>query len=211
MACCESGDNDDDDTYDDDSGNDNDDSGDDDAATSGLFAGFRASPYGVTPFPEPDYWRNVGHEMAGKFAGVAPTGLWIVGQPGDNGECLQSFSSPGGAFKKAVFQKNDYNAVALEWFDANELSAWLQVKPGDTDVSMLIELVLDSYANRTGVIGVGVDVERVCRPANTGGKAVSDEEAQSWSEKARPVQRLSQAQADLKNAAELSGRICVCR
>ena len=186
VACSESGDDDDDDdTYDDDSWNDDDDSGDDDAATDGLFAGFRASPYGVIPFPEPDYWSYVGQEMAGKFAGAAPAGLWIVGEAGEDGECLLNFPSPGGAFSKVVFHNTDDNAGALDWFDTNGLSVWLQVEPGDADVSTLIELVLDRYGDHASVIGVGVDVEWFRWLANTDGKAVSDEEAQAWSEKAR--------------------------
>ena len=44
-----------------------------------LGAGFRYSSYGPPYNPGPAYWADVGIQMAEKFEGAVPQGIWIVG------------------------------------------------------------------------------------------------------------------------------------
>ncbi|HPM77272.1 MAG TPA: hypothetical protein PK961_09285 [bacterium] len=158
---------------------------DDEHATGDLVAGFRASRYGISPFPAPEYWEGVGRDMAEHFDRAAPGGLWIVGVADDEGGCDLNFPSPGGEFADISFQDEDENAAYLDWFDAHGLSVWLQVEPGEADVAALIELVLDRYGDHPCVAGFGVDVEWHRWTENADGLAVSDAQAQAWSEQVR--------------------------
>ncbi len=145
-----------------------------------LHAGFRASRYGVSPFPEPRYWQEVGEAMAGRFEGAAPGGLWIVGVAGDDGTCYLGFPSPGGRFDDVGFAGEDQSEEHLDWFDEHGLEVWLQVEPGDADVATLIELVLDRYGHHPSVVGFGVDLEWYQWRSHSDGKEATDAEARAW-------------------------------
>ncbi|MFH1462977.1 MAG: hypothetical protein ABIO70_01185 [Pseudomonadota bacterium] len=150
-----------------------------------LYAGFRASRYGVDPFPEPAYWQGVGESMAARFEGAAPAGLWIVGVAGDDGTCYLGFPSPGGSFTDVGFTAQDQSEDWLAWFDAHGLSVWLQVEPGDAEVETLIGLVLDRYGHHPSVVGVGVDLEWYRWLDHDSGAAVSDRTAAAWRDAVR--------------------------
>jgi hypothetical protein len=154
-----------------------------------FFAGFRASRYGIIPFPEPAYWERVGKSMASKFSGSMPGGVWIAGIALDEGGCELNFPSPGGSYPDTNFLDVDQNEEYLRLFDSQNISVWLQVEPGKADVATLIDLVLGRYAHHPCVRGFGVDLEWFLWQSHQDGKAVTDEEAKSWSEKVRSYNR----------------------
>ncbi|NLH50477.1 MAG: hypothetical protein GX444_18020 [Myxococcales bacterium] len=150
-----------------------------------LVAGFRASRYGIEPFPNPVYWGEVSREMAGRFAGAEPGGVWIVGVFLDDGSCELNFPSPGGEYAKIAFGATDQNEAYLNWFDKNDVRVWLQVEPGAAEVATLIDLVLRRYGHHGSVAGIGIDVEWYRADTVADGQAVTDGEAAAWSELVR--------------------------
>jgi hypothetical protein len=148
-----------------------------------FYAGFRSSRYGISPFPESEYWARVGREMAGRFKKALPGGVWIVGIALDDGGCLLNFPSPGKAYTSIQFLDVDQNEEYLSYFDSHQISVWLQVEPGDANVSTLIDLVLNRYQRHPCVKGFGVDVEWFRWKSNQWGKTVADSEASYWSKK----------------------------
>lgn len=113
--------------------------------------------------------------------------IWVVGVIGDGGGCALNFPSRAGEYPNNItFRMRDNNEVYLAAFDRAEIKVWLQVEPGDADVLALIDLVLGRYASHPSVIGLGVDVEWYrYSESNPEGVAVTDTEAQAWSERVR--------------------------
>lgn len=162
--------------------------------TARLHAGLRASSYGISPFPKPEWWRNSTQSMASRFDGAAPAVVWIVGTIKDR-YCWLKFPSPASdeKYPKVLFSYQDYYGPYLDLFDRTGVKVWLQVEPGDADVATLIDLVLKQYASHPSVVGFGIDVEWYRRRDNKEGKAVTDEEARAWVERIRsynPTYRL---------------------
>ncbi len=159
-----------------------------------LRAGLRSSSYGPQqPFPDPVYWVNTSKAMAHLFPSSVPAVVWIVGEiqfVGTSGVARLNFPSPNGqvdAYPDIFFSGVDMNEVHLTQFDQNGVKVWLQVEPGDTDVLTLIDLILSRYRSHPCVIGFGVDVEWYKWDENSSneGSAVTDAEAQAWSERVR--------------------------
>lgn len=159
-----------------------------------LRAGLRASSYGPRdPFPDPAYWADTSRLMADLFPGASPTVVWIVGEiqfSGTSGIAGLNFPVPEGKetdYPDILFSPTDKNEAYLTLFDQSGVKVWLQVEPGDSDVLTLIDLVLSRYHEHPCVIGFGVDVEWYRWDENTSneGMAVSDAEAQAWSERVR--------------------------
>jgi hypothetical protein len=163
-----------------DTGEETGDPGDTQAPPPELYAGFRASRYGISPFPDPEAWQGVGESMAARFEGAAPAGLWIVGVAGDDGTCYLGFPSPGGGFDDVGFSGSDQSEEYLDWFDDHGLQVWLQVEPGDADIETLIDLVLDRYGHHPSVVGFGVDLEWYRWLSHSDGKEASDADARAW-------------------------------
>jgi len=154
------------------------------AATDHVIAGFRASrvlsnyPDGL--FPNAGYWTSVGRQMAGRFTGAVPGGIWIEGLYAGNGATELSFPSPGRSYAHVMFSDLDYNEIHLNEFDNAGLRVWLQVEPGAADVDSLIELVLQRYKHHTCVAGFGIDAEWYDPEASSGGRRITDAEARQW-------------------------------
>lgn len=146
-----------------------------------LYAGFRSSRYGISPFPNPLYWALVGKSMANRFPEGRPGGVWLVGVVEDDSGCRLNFPSPGGSFAHVYFTAVDQNEEFLRFFDAAGVSVWLQVEPGEADVSTLIDLVLRRYGSHACLRGIGVDVEWLAWRDHRFGRAVTDSEALAWS------------------------------
>jgi len=146
---------------------------------NGLYVGFRASRYGITPFPDPTYWYAIGNDMSGKFEGSRIGGIWVVGEAGDDGGCVLNFPSSG-RYDHISFSNKEINEAYLNYFDQKGVSVFLQVEPGDANVSDLIKLVLDRYSHHPCVAGFGVDVEWYKYRDYPDGKRVSDQEAAEW-------------------------------
>ena len=157
-------------------------------------AGLRSSSYGPQePFPDSVYWVNTSKTMAHLFPPSAPTVVWIVGEiqfEGTSGIAGLNFPAPNGqagAYPDIVFSEEDKNEAYLTQFDQKGVKVWLQVEPGDTDVLTQIDLILGRYHSHPSVVGFGVDVEWYKWDENSSneGTAVTDAEAQAWSERVR--------------------------
>lgn len=145
-----------------------------------VHVGFRASRYGVTPFPEISYWPYVAQQYASKVSGSVPAGVWIVAESGDDGTCYVGFPGSGTSLPNVEHAASDLSESYLDALDAAGAHVWLQVEPANADVASLIELVMDRYGQHPSVVGFGVDVEWYQSLANPEGKAVTDVEAQLW-------------------------------
>jgi len=150
-----------------------------------LHAGLRSSSYGISPFPSPNWWVASTSSMAARFPGAAPSVVWIVGIMQSSTDCRLNFPSPGGDYAHVQFNPTDENEVHLAAFDRAGVKVWLQVEPTDADVSALVDLVMARYSHHPSVIGFGVDVEWYQIASHQEGKAVTDAEARTWSERVR--------------------------
>jgi hypothetical protein len=147
-----------------------------------LYVGVRSSEYGpVGDFPTAEHWGEMANSFASRFDGAAPALVWIVGVIGDDNDCNLEFPSPGGEHPLVGFQDDDKHEAYLDYFDSIGVKVWLQVEPGDAEVSALIDLVLNQYGHHPSVMGFGVDAEWYLASQYEGtGKAVTDEEATAW-------------------------------
>lgn len=141
-------------------------------------AGFRYSTYGPAYNPGPDYWPYAGQEIVKRLPGHTPQAIWIVGQiNGDN----VFLNFPCDTEKEYIYCTGvDMNEPILSQFDELGFQVWLQVEPGNADVSELIHLMLKQYGHHPSVIGVGVDVEWYQSDGSPLGTAVTDEAAAEW-------------------------------
>jgi hypothetical protein len=146
-------------------------------------AGFRYSSYGPPYDPGPEYWVDVGRQMAEKFEGAVPQGIWIVSII--NGESTFANFPTGIDSPYILDTPADGNEAALTLFDEQGVQVWLQVEPGMAPVEDLIHAMLNQYGHHPSVIGVGVDVEWYRSGDVPEGKPVSDEEARAWVAAAR--------------------------
>ncbi len=151
-----------------------------------LRAGLRASGYGISPFPPPQWWLFSTDSMASNFDEASPAVVWIVGTI--NGKYSQlTFPLPDGKsgkdYENILFSSLDNNEAYLTQFDEQGVKVWLQVEPADANVETLIDLVLNRYASHPCVVGFGVDVEWYQRKSYYEGKEISDEEASLWIKK----------------------------
>ena len=150
-------------------------------------AGLRSSPYGISPFPAPSWWVDSTLDMAARVPGSTPVVVWVVGEVLFPVDCGLSFPNPtpGTTYPNVVFKGADTNEAYFDAFDQAGIKVWVQVEPGNADVSTLIDLVMRQYAHHPSVIGFGVDAEWYKYKANRNGKAVTDAEASAWAEKVR--------------------------
>jgi hypothetical protein len=160
--------------------------------TNPIYAGFRSSPYGYQTQQSPSWWVSMTKGMSAKVPNSAPTIIWILGEimtPDQPKVCKLYFPSPGGTYQNIIFNSNDVAEQYLNTFDANGIKVWLQVEPGDADVSQLIDLVLGRYSHHSSVIGFGVDVEwykySTYNNVDSPGKPITDTEAQTWLNKVK--------------------------
>jgi len=143
-----------------------------------LGGGFRYSPYGPWFDPGPEYWGDVGQQMAAKFPDAVPETIWIVSEQGAKGTVL---SFPGSTEKPYIFfNSEDKNEASLTHFDELGFKVWLQLEPGEADVEELIHIVLDRYSHHPSVVGVGIDVEWYGSIGIPEGIPVTDEVAETW-------------------------------
>ncbi len=156
---------------------------------SNRVAGFRASrilsSYPNHQFPSREYWQMVADSMAAKFDSTAPGGIWIVSLYQDNGYTRLNFPVFGQPDPYIQSINDEQNDAYLDYFDQHGTRIWLQVEPGAASVDTLIYLVLSRYQNHPCVVGFGVDVEWYMTQQYSGGKQVTDEEAQRWEAKVK--------------------------
>ncbi|MDP2887132.1 MAG: T9SS type A sorting domain-containing protein [Ignavibacteria bacterium] len=161
------------------------------SAQPASVAGFRASrvlgSYPNRQFPSADYWINVGKEMASRFPGSTPGGVWIVSLYQSNGVSQFNFPGNGIAIPYIQFIGSDQNEAYLTRFDSAGFNIWLQVESGAASMDTLIPIVLNRYKHHSCVRGFGVDVEWFFANTNSGGRKVTDAEAQSWEQRVKAV------------------------
>jgi hypothetical protein len=154
-------------------------------------AGFRASrilgSYPNRQFPNSGYWSYVGKQMAQKFNGYSPAGVWIVGLYLDSDEIMLNFPSQGVSVPSVEFGSTDQNEEYLTRFDNEGIKIWLQIEPGPASVDTLISIVLNRYKNHPCIAGFGIDVEWLNAKTNSGGRTVTDAEAKRWEEKVKSI------------------------
>lgn len=154
-------------------------------------AGFRASrilnSYPNRVFPNPGYWTYVGKQMAQKFPGYTPGGVWIVSLYISNGKTQLNFPSQGISLPNLSFISSDYNEEYLTRFDNEGVKVWLQVEPGAADIDTLISIVLNRYKHHPCVAGFGIDVEWLDAQSYSGGRKLNDAEAERWEKKVKSV------------------------
>lgn len=154
-----------------------------------LYAGFRAShinsSYPGNIFPDKYYWQNAGDYFASLHPGATAAGVWIVSLYIENGITQLNFPNPGGNYEKVWFISQDQNESCLDYFDQHGLKVWLQVEPGGASVDTLIHIILNKYGHHPCVIGFGVDVEWLDTHLHSGGRKVTDAEAERWEAKVK--------------------------
>lgn len=149
-----------------------------------CYAGARSSSYGIRPFPDEINWEQTIKSISSNFNGSQPAAVWIVGELSKDNGCRLFFPSEGKSFKDVVFTETDKHEAYLKHFDENGIKVFLQVEPGNAEVSALIDIVMKRYGNHPCVIGFGVDVEWHKESERPGwGIPVSDSLAQLWEEK----------------------------
>lgn len=159
-----------------------------------VMAGLRASPYGARElFDTADYWIKSTKAMAQAIPSARPCVIWILGtmeaatpvqSSADSrysGRCQLNFPGQNPKDANILFSESDGNEAILKRFDEAGISVWLQVEPGNADIEILIDLVLNRYRHHPCVRGFGIDVEwyrwSVAQPE---GEAVSDAQAATW-------------------------------
>ncbi len=147
------------------------------------YAGCRQSAYGPTWTLSKGEWGNVMQNMASYYPGSAPSAIWIVGTLSGN-TCNLEF--PGSGIANATFSSDDRHEAFLSHFDGFGGKIFLQVEPGDADISALIDAVLGRYKSHQSVAGFCVDVEWYKNSVGgEEGKPVTDAEAQAWEAKVK--------------------------
>ncbi|HEX7620322.1 MAG TPA: hypothetical protein VF359_03895 [Anaerolineales bacterium] len=150
---------------------------------AGMRAGLRASDYGISPWPSPDWWVASIKSMASRFSGSTGSMIAVVieidGMKGPG--CWAHFPNPdGGTYPGVRFDNADKFAPDFTAFDTQGIKVWVQVESSGCDMSMLIDLVLRQYGSHSSVIGFGVDDEWYLNKSYRNGKPITDAEAQAW-------------------------------
>jgi hypothetical protein len=150
-------------------------------------AGLRASPYGIDPFPGASWWIDSTTDMASRFQDASPAVLWLVGEIMFPVSCRLSFPNPnpGATYPDVLFMETDEYEAHFTAFDQAGVKVWLSVEPGNADVVTLINLTLAHYGHHSCIAGFAVDGEWYQKKGNHNGKAITDAEAQTWSELVR--------------------------
>jgi hypothetical protein len=150
----------------------------------GMRAGLRASDYGISPWPSPDWWVNSINSMASRFPSSTGAMIAVVveidGMKGPG--CCAHFPNPtpGTTYPGVRFDAADKFEPDFTAFDTAGIKVWLQVESSGCDMAMLIDLVFKQYGGHSSVIGFGVDDEWYLNKQVRNGKPITDAEAQSW-------------------------------
>ncbi len=156
---------------------------------AGMRAGLRASNYGISPWPSPDWWVSSIDSMAARFPGSTGAMIAVVveidGMKGPG--CWAHFPNPtpGTTYPGVRFDATDLFEPELAAFDQAGIKVWVQVESSGCDMATLIDLVLKNYGHHPSVIGFGVDDEWYQNKTVRNGKPVTDAEAQAWVTKVR--------------------------
>lgn len=157
------------------------------------WAGVRSSPYGIDPFPQPEYWAQAMKTMAGYFIDSIPVSLWGIGEIDLDSEkkgIKVGFPNTDGKYDddngKILFSEEDEYERYLNYFDQQGIKVFLQVEPGFADIGLLIDATFQQYGHHSSVIGFGVDVEWYRSKCNgCENEPVTDELAKDWEEKVK--------------------------
>ncbi|MGF1674283.1 MAG: hypothetical protein ACFCUV_11450 [Rivularia sp. (in: cyanobacteria)] len=157
------------------------------------WTGVRSSPYGIEPFPQPEYWDKAMKTMTGYFSGSTPVAVWGIGEiifDDTNSGMKMGFPNPAGKYNddngKIRFSEEDNYEKYFSYFDSQGIQVFLQVESGFADIGLLIDATFQQYGHHPSIIGFGVDVEWY-RSKCDGCKnePVTDELAKVWEEKVK--------------------------
>ena len=150
---------------------------------AGMRAGLRASNYGISPWPAPDWWVSSISSMASRFPTSTGAMIAVVveidGMKGPG--CWAHFPAPiSGNYPGVRFDATDLFDPDFSAFDTAGIKVWLQVESSGCEMPMLIDLVFKQYGTHPSVIGFGVDDEWYLNKQYRNGKPITDAEAQAW-------------------------------
>jgi len=151
------------------------------AAAPMVWAGCRASAYGISPYPSPAGWENAIKTMAGNWPGSIPSSVWMVGEimfQGGHKDCGLQFPNPtpGVTYPNIIFYDAGIDHEAqFDYFDTHGVYIFLSCEPAAADLGTLIDLCMLAFQHHPCIIGWGIDVEWL---KDADGK-VSDAEAQA--------------------------------
>lgn len=128
-------------------------------------------------------------QLAGSTEAASEALIWIVGEiVSDKGKslCMLNFPGDEDASENIQFSTIDENETYLNYFDKKGIDVFLQVEPGDADISSLIRLVLEQYGHHSSVVGFGIDLEwsRI-KGADEWGTKADDKMAENWENEVR--------------------------
>ena len=153
--------------------------------TGALYAGARASSYGIQPYPEPEEWATILETMNDYYEGSTPCVFWIIGtfsKMQNKGVCTLNFPSDGNTYDAINFASViDKNVPYLDLFEEKGIKVFLQVESGSANMTDLIDIVLSRYKDYECVVGFGVDVEWYKIKGTDGyGTKIDDALAKAW-------------------------------
>ena len=130
----------------------------------------------------PEIWSEQFQFVTSNFKNTTPAVSWKVCKYLENGNVKVSFPKPDSKeYDNITFSQKDRNQKYFEHFSEQGIKIWLQLEPGDVEVSKLINLVLNQYDSYSSIMGVGISVEYVDHGSNnSSGQVISDSLAQKW-------------------------------
>jgi len=140
-----------------------------------AIAGWRSSDYGIedpTAVRQGDasYWISVAQQMAAKFPGSAPGGVYTVGYTEGSGTAMPyELQSTLGTMTGVTYDEEGVQAdpeVMLTAFDNAGLSILLGIEPGNADTAVLADKILNKYKHHPCVKGMSMDVEWYMYPGS---------------------------------------------
>ncbi|OUM60605.1 carbohydrate-binding module family 18 protein [Piromyces sp. E2] len=147
------------------------------------YAGFRFSPSGVrksyNEIPNGNKWIEYVNKMVKHFNGAKPIVVVVVSENSENTNTKFGFKKPSDIsdYKYINYSDDDLFEDILTAFDNKKFNVWLQVEPGNNDLTTLANIVFKKYGHHSCVKGFGVDLEWWYRGYDFKGKALSDLEA----------------------------------
>jgi len=150
------------------------------------WVGFRFSQGGSSSsfgsVPSGDSWVSYTSRFKSYFTSSAKgTVIVIVSAYISNGVTKFYFKPPSGYSQTSKINYSDSDRLesTLTKFDNNGIHVWLQVEPGNNDLSTLAKIVFARYKHHSCVKGFGVDLEWWYPGSDGSGSKITDSQAQS--------------------------------
>jgi hypothetical protein len=110
------------------------------------------------------YWVSAAHQMATKFPDSEPGGVYGVGYIDDGGTTAMPYelTSVIGVMDYVTYTTAGMQAdpeVMFDAFDATGLKILIGIEPGNADIDVLADKILNEYKHHPSIIGMSVDAE----------------------------------------------------